>query len=363
MKLLRLASALFVAGLLSGAAGAFDLNSALPAYKPVAGISGQIKAVGSDTLGVLMRTWADKFKALYPDVKIEIESKGSATAPPALTEGAAQIGPMSRPMSEEEIDAFQKKFGYYPASTPVAVDEIAVFVNKDNPIQCLTIPQLDQIFSKTHLYSGGINADKWGAVGLTGEWASKPIALFGRNAQSGTHEIFVNDVLAHGEFKDNLKEEAGSEGVVAAVAADKYAIGYSGIGYLTDGVRAVPLAATAASKCADASFESALSGKYPLERFLYIYLNKDPKKPLEPAVQEFVKYILSKDGQAETMKAGVYPLVNATRMAGMKHIGNGGDAVRAQGGRASKLFPSFFQTFPNFSLGISKLFQTFFRRF
>ena len=321
MKLLRLATALIAAGVLSGAASAFDLDSALPAYKPVSGLSGQIKAVGSDTLGVLMRTWADKFKALYPDVKIEIESKGSATAPPALTEGAAQIGPMSRPMSEEEIEAFQKKYGYYPVSTPVAVDEIAVFVNKDNPIQCLTIPQLDQIFSKSHLYSGGINVEKWGGVGLTGDWAAKPIALFGRNAQSGTHEIFVNDVLAHGDFKDSLKEEAGSEGVVAAVAADKYAIGYSGIGYLTDGVRAVSLAATGASKCADASFDSALSGKYPLERFLYVYLNKDPKKPLEPAVQEFIKYILSRDGQAETIKAGVYPLVNATRVAGLKHIG------------------------------------------
>ncbi len=321
MKVIRLAAALTAYAVLSGASGAVELDSALPAYKPVSGVSGSVKAVGSDTLGVLMRTWADKFKALYPDVKIEIESKGSATAPPALTEGAAQVGPMSRPMSEEEIDGFQKKYGYYPVSTPVAVDEIAVFVNKDNPIQCLTIPQLDQIFSKTHLYSGGINADKWGAVGLTGEWAEKPISLFGRNSQSGTHELFVNDVLAHGGFKDNLKEEAGSEGVVAAVAADKYAIGYSGIGYATDGVRAVRLAATAASQCADASFESALAGKYPLERFLYVYLNKDPKKPLEPAVQEFVKYILSKDGQAETIKAGVYPLINSTRVAGLKHVG------------------------------------------
>jgi phosphate transport system substrate-binding protein len=321
VKPLRLAAALTAYLALCAASSAVELDPALPAYKPVSGVSGQIKAVGSDTLGVLMRTWADKFKALYPEVKIDIESKGSATAPPALTEGAAQVGPMSRPMSVEEVDAFQKKYGYYPVSTPVAVDEIAVFVNKDNPIQCLTIPQLDQIFSKSHLYSGGINVDKWGAVGLTGDWADKPIALFGRNAQSGTHEIFVADVLAHGDFKDNLKEEAGSEGVVAAVASDKNAIGYAGIGYLTDGVRAVSLAATAASKCADASFESALSGKYPLERFLYVYLNKDPKKPLEPAVHEFIKYILSKDGQAETIKAGVYPLINSTRAAGLKHLG------------------------------------------
>ncbi len=321
MKLLRLATALTAFAVLSTASGAFELDSALPAYKPVSGVSGNIKAVGSDTLGLLMRKWADGFKAVYPNVTIDIESKGSATAPPALTDGAAQVGPMSRPMSEEEIEAFQKKYGYSPVSTPVAVDEIAVFVNKDNPIQCLTIPQLDQIFSKSHLYSGGINVEKWGGVGLTGEWAEKPISLFGRNAQSGTHEIFVNEVLRHGDFKDKLTEQAGSEDVVRNVAADKYAIGYSGVGYLNDGVRAVALAATGSNKCADASFESALAGKYPLERFLYVYLNKDPKKPLEPAVQEFIKYILSKDGQAETIEAGVYPLVNSTRMAGLRHVG------------------------------------------
>ena len=324
--------------------------------------------MGSDTLGVLMRTWADKFKTLYPDVKIDIESKGSATAPPALTEGAAQVGPMSRPMSEEEIERVPEKVRLLPRLDAGRGRRDRVFVNKDNPIQCLTIPQLDQIFSKTHLYSGGINVDKWGAVGLTGEWASKPIALFGRNAQSGTHEIFVNDVLAHGDFKDNLKEEAGSEGVVAAVAADKYAIGYSGIGYLTDGVRAVPLAATAASKCADAWFEVGARGQISA-RALPLYLSEQGPEEAAGARGAGVRQIHPFQGRPGRDDQG-------RRLSPRQRDADGGNEAywewrrRSEVSRSgappsfSKLAPSFskffawnLQAFPKISLAVLRDFK------
>lgn len=229
-------------------------------------------------------------------------------------------------MRSEEYEPFEKKYGYHPTSFPVAVDALAVYVNKDNPIQCLTIEQLDQIFSKTHLYSGGKNATTWGEAGLSGDWADKPISLFGRNAASGTHDVFVDEVLRHGEFKDALKEQPGSAEVVKMVVGDKYAIGYSGIGYLTSDVRAVPLAATPGAKCYDTSPESAYSGNYPLSRYLYIYLNKAPTKPLDPAVLEFAKYMLSRDGQMGTIKSGFYPITNAVRTKGLSALGVSSDA-------------------------------------
>ena len=210
MKLLALATALTASVIMATGAVALDLDPELPAYKAVRGLSGPIKSVGSDTLSTLMEKWADGFKALYPSVTIEIESKGSSTAPPALLEGTSQLGPMSRSMSSEEITAFDKKFAYGPASTPVAVDALAVYVNKDNPIECLTLQQVDQIFSKDHWNSWGVNVETWGGVGLTGDWATRPIALFGRNSASGTYETFKKSVLREGEFKDALKEQPDS---------------------------------------------------------------------------------------------------------------------------------------------------------
>jgi phosphate transport system substrate-binding protein len=325
MKELTIVSSLII-GLLSTGAGALDVDPQLPPYKPAPVGSAQIKSVGSDTLGDLMRSWAQEFTKQNPNVKIEVDSQGSSTAPPALLDGISQIGPMSRPMQSEEYEPFEKKYGYHPTPIPVAVDALAVYVNKDNPIQCLTIEQLDQIFSKTHLYSGGKNVTTWGDAGLTGDWTTHPISLFGRNSASGTYDTFVASVLRHGEFKDELKEQPGSAEVVKMVAADKYAIGYSGIGYLTDGVRTVPLAATVGDKCYDTSPASTYSGNYPLSRYLYIYLNKAPTMPLDPPMLEFVKYILSRDGQTQTVRSGFYPITSATRTTALPKLGISNDS-------------------------------------
>jgi phosphate transport system substrate-binding protein len=325
LKLQCLAAATAGSVLFSTVAIAVELDPELPAYKTVAGLAGQIKSVGSDTMGELMKQWADGFKALYPNVTIDVDARGSATAPPALAEGASQLGPMSRSMEEKEIAAFQSNHGYPPASMPVAVDALAIYVNKDNPIQCLTVQQLDQIFSKDHWNSSGINIATWGDTGLTGEWAARPISLFGRNSQSGTYQIFKEIVLYNGDFKDELKQQPGSSDVVKNVAGDKYAIGYSGIGFLNADVRAVPLAVSQGDKCYDTSAESAYTGKYPLARYLYVYFNKNPGQTLDLMVEEFLKYALSKDGQAITMKAGFYPITNPVRMNNLGRLGISAD--------------------------------------
>jgi phosphate transport system substrate-binding protein len=268
-----------------------------------------------------MTLWAKRFKDLYPGVNIGIEGKGSATAPPALREGASQFAPMSRPMTAEEIDTFEKKYGYKATGFRVAVDALAVYVHKDNPVQCLTLQQLNRIFSSTYKVAGGGNIKTWGEVGLSGEWETQPISLYGRNSISGTYELFREVAMNNGDYKDEVKQQPGSEAVIQAVAGDRSAIGYSGIGYKTNDVRTVPLASYNGGKCYGTSAEETLSGNYPIARYLYIYLNKKPDEQLDALRSEFIKYILSKDGQTQTEMGGFYPITNAIRALDLKRLG------------------------------------------
>jgi len=285
---------------------AIDIDSRYQAYQPTSGVSGSLKSVGSDTLNNVMTLWAEAYKAKYPSVQIEIEGKGSSTAPPALIAGTSQFGPMSRPMKAAESDAFESKYGYKPTQVRVAVDTLAVFVNKDNPLTCLSLTQLDGIFSKSRL-SGSPEVATWGQLGLTGEWASKPISLFGRNSASGTYGYFKEVALVNGDYKDTVKEQPGSSAVVQGVAADKFAIGYSGIGYRTADVKAVSIAGRD-GQCQEANQRNAYTGAYPITRFLYVYANKNPSAPLEPLRGEFFRYVLSLDGQTGVTKDGFFPL-------------------------------------------------------
>ncbi|MGO9432514.1 PstS family phosphate ABC transporter substrate-binding protein [Rhodoblastus sp.] len=308
---------------------AFALDQNLPAYQPAAGITGQLKSVGSDTLDRQMEAWAKGFQRFYPEVKIEVEGRGSATAPEALVEGTAQFGPMSRFMSAGEAEKFEKKFGYKVSNFRVAIDALAIYVNKDNPIPCLAMQQVDRIFSATRKGSGGRSIVTWGDAGLTGEWASKPIVIYGRNSISGTHDFFRQIVLYDGDFKPDVNQEPSSEAVVQHVAEDKFAIGYSGIAFKTDGVRAAPLSVNPGGQlsvnpggqCHNATLEETIGGKYPIARYLYVYLNKKPDEQLDPLRAEFVKYILSRDGQALVEQEGYYSLTNEIREAELRKLG------------------------------------------
>lgn len=313
--------------LLGSAASVLMLSSALavdpslPPYQKVEGVSGQILSIGSDTLNDEVSRWSKGFMALYPQVKVEYEGKGSATAPPALLSGRAQFGPMSRPLTADESSAFEQKFGYRLTQFRVAVDALAIYVNKDNPINCLTLQQLNRIFSSTRRVAFGSSIGTWGDAGLTGDWASKPITLYGRNELSGTYAFFKEMALYDGEYKQEVKQQPSSEAVVQMVANDRYGIGYSGIGYKTSGVRTVPLSITGGNDCADTSAEAAYSRKYPLARYLYMYVNRKPDAQLDPLRRELIKYILSKDGQAETEAGGFYPITNADRENDLKRLG------------------------------------------
>jgi phosphate transport system substrate-binding protein len=282
-------------------------DDALPAYTPVAGITGDLSSIGSDTLNNLMTFWGEGFREVYPIVNVQPEGKGSSTAPPALIEGTADLGPMSREMKPDEVDKFEKKFGYKPTGIRVALDALAVYVNKDNPIESLTLAQVDAVFSSTRKAGSRSDVATWGQAGLGGAWANLPISLYGRDSASGTYGYFKEHVLAKGDFKSTVKHSPGSAAVVQGVTADRAGIGYSGIGYRTSGVRAVPIVGKD-GKAVEPVEANVLSGAYPISRALLIYVNKAPGRPLRPAVAEFLRYVLSREGQEVVVKDGFVPL-------------------------------------------------------
>ena len=283
------------------------VDANLETYQKASGVSGNVISVGSDTLANLMTLWAEEFKRLYPNVNVQIQAAGSSTAPPALTEGTSNFGPMSRKMKGKEVAAFEVKHGYKPTPISVAIDALAVYVNKDNPIEGLTISQVDAIFSATRKCGYAEDITTWGQLGLTGEWAGRPIQLYGRNSVSGTYGYFKEKALCKGDYKNTVNEQPGSASVVQGVTKSINGIGYSGIGYKTSGVRGVPLTKEG-NKFVAATPDNAVSGDYPLGRFLYVYVNKQPNKPLPPLEREFIKMILSKVGQQVVVKDGYIPL-------------------------------------------------------
>ena len=287
------------------------VDPALPAYTPTSGVSGNLSSVGSDTLANLMTFWAEEYKKLYPNVNIQIQAQGSSTAPPALTEGTANLGPMSRKMKGEEIESFEKKYGYKPTAVPVAIDALAVFVHKDNPVKQMYLTQVDAIFSATRKCGAPADITAWGQLGLSGAWASREMQLFGRNSVSGTYGYFKENALCKGDFKSNVNEQPGSASVVQSVSTSVNAIGYSGIGYITSGVKAVRLAKKEGDVFVPAEEKYVLSGQYPLSRYLYVYINKAPNKPVNPLELEFLKMVLSKQGQEIVIKDGYIPLTAA----------------------------------------------------
>ena len=284
------------------------VDQTIPTYQKTSGVSGNLSSAGSDTLANLMTLWAEAFKRVYPNVNIQIQAAGSSTAPPALTEGTANLGPMSRAMKSKEQAAFEDEHGYKPTPIRVAVDALAVFVHKDNPVKGLTIPQIDAVFSSTRRCGAAKDAETWGDIGLTGAWAARDIQLFGRNSVSGTYGYFKSKALCKGDYKNTVNEQPGSASVVQSVSTSLNAMGYSGIGYRTSGVKAVPLSKRPGADFIAATSENAVKGQYPLARFLYVYVNKHPNKPLPPLEREFIKLVVSQQGQQVVVKDGYIPL-------------------------------------------------------
>jgi phosphate transport system substrate-binding protein len=306
-KLLLAAMGLSASLLSINASAVQSVEAGIPDYQKASGISGNLSSVGSDTLANLMTLWAEEFNRAYPNVNIQIQAAGSSTAPPALTEGTSNLGPMSREMKDDELEAFESKYGYKPTAIPVAIDALAVMVNKDNPVKGLTMEQVDAIFSTTLKCGGTKEIETWGDAGVSA-WASKSMQLYGRNSVSGTYGYFKEHALCKGDFKNNVNEQPGSASVVQSVTSSANGIGYSGMGYTTSGVKMVSLAKKGSTNYVEATPANAINGTYPLTRYLFIYVNKKPNQPLAPLDGEFIKMVLSKTGQQVVIKDGYIPL-------------------------------------------------------
>jgi len=308
LKALCMATGLMAGAMAAGGASAVQkIDADTPEYTIASGISGNLSSVGSDSLANQMTLWAESFNRLYPNVNIQIQASGSSTAPPALTEGTSNIGPMSREMKDDELEAFEKKFGYKPTAIPVAIDALVVFVHKDNPLKGLSVAQVDAIFSSTRKCGYEKDIKTWGDLGIE-SWKTKNLQLYGRNSVSGTYGFFKEHALCKGDFKNTVNEQPGSASVVQSVSTSLNAIGYSGLAYVTSGVHSVPLAKKNTKDYVAATPENALAGKYPLSRYLIVYVNKKPNQPLPPLEREFIKMILSKTGQQVVVKDGYIPL-------------------------------------------------------
>lgn len=275
----------------------------LPVYSATSGVSGNIKSIGSDTMNNLMTLWGEEFRKFYPSVKVEVEGKGSSTAPPALIEGQSTFGPMSRAMKSSEVDKFEAEFGYEPVEMRTAIDCLAVYVHKDCPLDAISVEQITKVFSVAG------KDMTWGDLGVTDPaYKTRPVNMYGRNSASGTYGYFKQVGLQGNDYKATVREQPGSSAVVQAVTNDKYGIGYSGIGYKTAGVKVLAISVDG-GEAVEANAENAYSGEYPIARFLYLYVNADPRTGLtDPLRAEFLRLVFSQQGQEIVVKDGYFPV-------------------------------------------------------
>ncbi|MCA9287079.1 MAG: PstS family phosphate ABC transporter substrate-binding protein [Phycisphaerales bacterium] len=286
----------------TGGETAVTVDPDLPTYVAAGAVSGSLKSVGSDTMNNLMAAWGSSFGEFYPAATIAVEGAGSSTAPPALIQSQAQFGPMSRAMRQSEIDAFRDQFGYEPTALKAAIDCLAVYVHRDCPLESITIPQIKAVF-------GGGTPLTWGDLGVDDPaWAEQPIALYGRNEASGTYGFFKEVALGGADYRETVRVQGGSSGVVQAVGTDPFSMGYSGIGYRTANVRPLAIARDEDGQAVPPTSEHALDGSYPLARFLFVYVNYDRRAQLQPAIAEFVRLIFSRQGQEGVVKDGYFPV-------------------------------------------------------
>jgi len=325
---LRLASPLLLVSVLAAqdAHPAFketfhaSLPSGLPDYKPAGEIRGTIRSVGADTMEQLTKSWLEVFQKHHPAVKYTMEAKASGTAGPALTEGTADVGPVAREMLPAEEDAFVKKYGYKPTAfrvatgsyrTPGKTHAIVFYVNKDNPITKLSFAELDAIFSTTRKL-GHPPVTTWGDLGLKGEWADKKVSLWGLIRPNGIAHYVQENVMKGGEFKNGINERTtvgklpALDAIVQGIEKDRYGIGYSGFSNVTPNVKPVVLASDPKGPYFQGTFDEVVTHKYPLSRFVYIYVNKAPGKKVDPIVREYLSMILSKEGQQAVVQEGVF---------------------------------------------------------
>lgn len=292
-----------------------NVDPSIPPYKPVKQLSGALKGVESNTVTELLQSWIDGFRKIYPEVRFQVDIGGSGQGGPRLTAGTADFAFISREMMGREVTPFIDKFGRLPLAVAVAggsyadrafTDCIVFIVNKDNPLNSISFDQLDAIYSATRNRGYKEPITTWGQLGLTGDWADKPIHPWGVEVPNG-YDTFVNmRVMANGQWKNTL----GPHTVIplsGIVAADKYAISYTGLAWNDNpNTKVLDLAVHDGGPYHKANFDEVAAQTYPLSRVIYMFLNRDPEKPIDPVLEEFIKYCLSQQGQQAVVKDAIY---------------------------------------------------------
>jgi phosphate transport system substrate-binding protein len=292
------------------------VDPAIPSYKPVKHLSGTLKGVESNTVTVLLDNWIAGFTKMYPGVKISADIGGSGQGGPRLTNGSADFAFIAREMMGREVTLFIDKFGYPPLAISVAggsfavkafTDSVVFIVNKDNPLNEISYPQLDAIYSATHNRGIREPITNWGQLGLTGEWADKPIHAWGVEIPNG-YDGFVNmHVLANGQWREGIQAQHTVIPLSDKVAADKYAIAYTGLAWNTNpNTKVLKLIVHPGDPAIEATFENVASQKYPLSRTIYMFLNHEPGKPIDPVLRQFLLYALSRQGQQAVVDDGIF---------------------------------------------------------
>lgn len=308
----------------SGPLAAASIDGALAHYNPQSQIAGTFKVQGSETMYPLMSRLTMEFQRRQPKVAIDVKGGGSTKAvaeflQPPLSKtgkvmlleeraGSFKMIATSRELFDAEVKEFVAQHGYEPTAVPVAVDAVALYVHKDNPVSGLTLDQVDAMFSTTRNRGYKTAITQWGQVGLTDGWEKAPIQLYGRDRKSGTRAFFQDHCLAGGEFMSGLHEDPGAASVILDLSRDQLGIGYSGLGLLSSSVRVIPLAEAAGTPYVTPSAATVADQTYPLRRVLYLYIDKAPNVPLPAAAQEFLTFIMTQEGQEAVTKAGFFPL-------------------------------------------------------
>lgn len=296
----------------------------LAAYKPATQLSGSLKSIGADTMERLMKLWFDGFTKFHPQMKFSLEARSSLTAEPALTEGLADMAQLSRELMPAELDRFRKKFGYEPTlirvglgsyRTPSMTVALSFYVHKSNPITKLSFAQLDAIYCTGRNRGYQEDLTKWGQLGLTGEWADRPIHAYGVQWPDGISNYIRLLVCKEGELKSEIKgvKIDHSPGVPTAmfrilgeIDKDPAAIGYGGFYGEKPNTKRIAISVSPRGPYSMGNFEEVAAAKYPLTRYIHIVVNRAPGKPLEPRVKEFLKYLLSREGQQAVEREGVF---------------------------------------------------------
>ncbi|ULA63049.1 MAG: Phosphate ABC transporter, periplasmic phosphate-binding protein PstS [Nitrospira sp.] len=308
----------------SGPMAAAAVDSALAHYNPQTHIAGTFKIQGSETMYPLMSRLTMEFQRRQPKVAIDVKGGGSTKAvaeflqPPLSKTGKVmwqedravnfKMIATSRELFDAEVKEFVAQHGYEPTAVPVAVDAVALYVHKDNPVAGLTLDQVDAMFSTTRNRGQKAAITQWGQLGLTDGWEKAAIQLYGRDRKSGTRAFFQDHCLAGGEFMPGLHEEPGAASVILNLGRDQVGIGYSGLGLQSSTVRVIPLAEAAGTPYVIPSAATVADQSYPLRRVLHLYVDKAPNAPIPAAAQEFLTFIMTQEGQEAVAKAGFFPL-------------------------------------------------------